>query len=402
LKIACFDPFSGASGDMILGALVDAGLSARALRRELASLGVEGYTLSARKVDRSGLGATKVSVRLKPHGHGHDHGHGHHHPHRRLPDILRIIGRSGLPKADRERAAAVFQRLAEAEAHVHRTSVDEIHFHEVGAVDAIVDIVGAVVGLRLLGVERVHSGPLRTGTGFVDCAHGRLPLPAPATAALLKGFPAVDTEIEGELTTPTGAALLTTLADAFGPRPPMTVEAVGYGAGSAVREAPPNLLRVFIGQVAPEPAEEADDVVVLEANLDDLSPEIAGYAVEKLLAAGALDAFLVPAYMKKNRPGVVLTAIAEPGSAPALEEFILAETSTFGVRRTAAARRKLHREWADVSTPHGKVRVKVGRSGGKVVHAAPEFEDCRAAAERRGVPLKSVYQAALDAFHKSR
>jgi len=390
LKIAYFDPFSGASGDMILGALVDAGLSVRTLRRELGKLSLEGYSLGSRKVERGGFAATKITVKLKK----ADHDHGHRH----LPDILRIIRRSGLPKADKEKASAVFQRLAEAEARVHACGVDEIHFHEVGAVDAIVDVVGSVVGLRLLGVDRVESGPLRTGTGFVDCAHGRLPLPAPATAELLKGFPSIGTDLDGELTTPTGAALLTTLADAFGPRPAMAVAAIGQGAGSRERESVPNLLRLFIGDAAA--SDEADEVMVIEANIDDLSPEITGHVVERLLDAGALDAFLTPVHMKKNRPGAVLTAIAEPAAAAAIEDLIFAETSTFGLRRTLASRRKLSRTWAKVRTKHGTIRIKLGRLGTKLVQAAPEYEDCRRAAARRGVPLREVYQAALDAFRR--
>ncbi len=397
MKIAYFDPFSGASGDMILGALVDAGVSTRTLRGELRKLPLDGFSISARRVQRGSLAASKVTVRAKPAGHGHHH----HHPHRRLPDILHIIDRAGLPDGDKARASAVFRRLAAAEAAVHGCGLDEIHFHEVGAVDAIVDIVGAVVGLRLLGVERVESGPLRTGTGFVDCAHGRLPLPAPATAALLEGVPSVGTEVEGELTTPTGAALLTTLAEAFGPRPPMAVEAVGYGAGDAERESPPNLLRLFVGEaVEAEPGDEADQVVVLEANLDDLSPEIAGHVVERLFDAGVRDAFLSPVQMKKCRPGFLLTVLVDPVAAAATEELILTETTSFGVRRTLATRRKLRREWAKVRTKHGTARIKLGYLGDRLVQAAPEYEDCRGIANRRGLPLKTVYEAALDAFRR--
>lgn len=400
MKIAYFDPFSGASGDMVLGALVDAGVSTHILRKELRKLGLDGFSLSSRRIQRTGLAASKVTVKAKRPGHGR---HGHHHPHRHLPDILHIIDHADLPDADKAKASAVFHRLAEAEAAVHGCAPDEIHFHEVGAIDAVVDIVGAVVGLRLLGVERVESGPLRTGTGFVDCAHGRLPLPAPATAALLRGVPSVGTEVEGELTTPTGAALLTTLAEAFGPRPPMAVEAVGYGAGDAERESPPNLLRLFVGEALAEgeASEEADQVVVLEANLDDLSPEIAGHVLERLLDAGALDAFLTPVQMKKCRPGFLLTALVDPAAAAAAEELILIETTSFGVRRTMASRRKLRRAWAEVETEHGAVRIKLGYLGVRLVQAAPEYEDCRAIAHRRGLPLKAVYQAALDAFHQS-
>jgi uncharacterized protein (TIGR00299 family) protein len=388
VKIAYFDPFAGASGDMVLGALIDAGLSARRLRQELASLPIGAWSLSARKVERHGLAATKATVRDR----GHDHAHRH------LADILRILKRSKLPRADRDRAAAVFQRLAEAEARVHRCSVDEIHFHEVGAIDAIVDIVGAVVGLRLLGIGRVVSGPIRTGTGTVQCAHGRLPVPAPATAALLEGFPSVGTDIVGECTTPTGAALLTTLAESFGPRPSMTVDTVGYGAGGRHGETVPNLLRVFVGEAAPEA--EADEMTMLEANLDDVSAEITGHVMDRLFAAGALDAWLTPAHMKKNRVGMVLTVIATPRDAPVLEELMLTETTTFGVRRSQVARRKLARERVTVKTTFGEVRIKIGRLGRREVQAAPEYEDCRAIADRRGIPLKTVYQAALHAFGK--
>ena len=392
MKIAYFDPFSGASGDMILGALVDAGVSSRVLRQELRRLRIDGFSISARRVERGGLGAIKVTVRAKSGDHGHRH----------LADILDVLAKADLPEGDRAKASAVFQRLAEAEARVHGCGVEEIHFHEVGAVDAIVDIVGAVVGLRLLGVERVECGPIRTGTGFVECAHGRLPLPAPATAALLEGVPSIGTDVEGELTTPTGAALLTTLADAFGPRPPMSVAAVGYGAGDARRENPPNLLRVFVGEAAAEgeATATADQVVVLEANLDDLSPEIAGHVMERLFDAGVLDAFLTPIQMKKSRPGFLLTVLVDPVASGATEELILTETSTFGIRRTIASRRKLRREWAEVSTGHGKVRIKLGYLGDRLVQSAPEYEDCRAIAARRGLPLKAVYEAALDAFRR--
>jgi len=398
LKIGYFDPFSGASGDMMLGAIVDAGLPLKTLREELKKLPVGDYTLTAQKTQRGGIAATKVNIKVKTRAHSRDD----EHPHSNLPAILDLIEHSALPDDDRRQAAAVFQRLAEAEGRVHGVPPEKIHFHEVGAVDAIVDIVGSVVGVRLLGIERLVCGPVRTGMGFVTSAHGRMPIPAPATAELLKGVPTVGTDVEGELTTPTGAALLTTLCDAFGPRPLMTVAAIGYGAGTATRETPPNVLRLFVGEVISEEeeAEERDEVLVIEANLDDLSPEIIGYVLDRLLAAGALDAFLIPVHMKKNRPGVLLQAIVEPGSAAAIEEIILTETSTFGLRRTRATRRKLHRESADVTTRFGKIRVKLGRLGRKLLHAAPEYEDCRRAAAEFSVPIKAVYDAALDAFRR--
>jgi len=398
VKIAYFDPFSGASGDMFLGALVDAGLPLKALREELRKLPLEGYSLAAAKTQRGGIAATKVNVKVKSRAHAHDDAH----PHANLPEILDLIAHSTLPDEDKAQASAVFQRLADAEGRVHGCPPERIHFHEVGAVDAIVDIVGSVVGLRLLAVERVVSGPIRTGMGFVTCAHGRLPVPAPATAELIKGFPTVGTDVEGELTTPTGAALLTTLADAFGPRPLMTVSAVGYGAGTATRETPPNVLRLFLGEVATdaEAAEESDEVLIIEANLDDITGEIIGYVLDRLFAAGALDAFLIPIHMKKNRPGVILQAIVEPANAPAIEQIILTETSTFGIRRTRASRRKLRRESVEVETRYGKIRVKVGHMGTALVHAAPEYEDCRRAAADAAIPLKHVYDAALDAFRR--
>jgi len=398
VRIAYFDPFSGASGDMMLGALVHAGLPLNTLRAELKKLAVADYALTATQVQRGGITATKVEVKPKRRPRAADHEHRHHN----LPEILHVIEHSRLPESDKRQAGAVFQRLADAEGRVHGCPPEKIHFHEVGAVDAIVDIVGSVVGLRLLGIERVVCGPIRTGMGFVTCAHGRLPVPAPATAELIKGFPTVGTDVEGELTTPTGAALLTTLADAFGPRPLMTVTAVGYGAGTATRETPPNVLRLFVGDVATEAeaTEESDEVLVIEANLDDITGEIIGYVLDRLFAAGALDAFLIPIHMKKNRPGVILQAIVEPGNAPAIEQIILTETSTFGIRRTRASRRKLRRESVDVETRYGKVRVKVGHMGKNLVHAAPEYEDCRRAAAEAGVPLKHVYDAALDAFRR--
>lgn len=389
MTIAWFDPFSGASGDMVVGALLDCGLSVRKLRQELGTLPLEGYSLSARKVERNGIAATKLNVRVKK-AQGRR---------RHLPDILRILRRSGLPRGDAASAEAVFRRLAEAEARVHRCALEEVHFHEVGAVDAIVDIVGAVVALRLLGVEKAISGPVRTGTGSVACDHGVLPVPAPATAELLRGVPSVGTEIQGELTTPTGAALLTTLAEEFGPRPAMAVRSVGYGAGSAERDELPNLLRVFVGEALG--AEETDTVEVMEANLDDLSGEVAGHVLERALGAGALDAYIVPVHMKKNRPGMVLTLIAEPAAAPRLAELLLRETTTFGVRRHGAARRKLRREWASVRTRFGEVRVKLGYLGKRLVQASPEYEDCRRAADRHHKPLKTVYEAAVEAFRRS-
>ncbi|MCP4251638.1 MAG: nickel pincer cofactor biosynthesis protein LarC [bacterium] len=384
MTVAYFDCFSGASGDMILGALIDAGADVEHIGRQLAGLSVAGCSVSAEKVVKQGLSATQVTVP----GESADSA-----PHRHLATIRKIIEDGGLSEQVRARAIAVFERLAEAEAAVHGCSVEEVHFHEVGAVDAIADIVGAMVALDDLGVERVVCSPLVVGSGTVRCAHGELPIPAPATANLLRGVPLADCDEPGELTTPTGAAILTTLADAYGPPPAMSIERIGYGAGRREGRNRPNLLRVMLG--TPVATLETDEIVVLEANLDDASPEVVGYCVERLLEAGALDAYLVPIYMKKSRPAVVLTALAEPGRVAEMERIIFAETTTLGVRRHLARRTKLPRTLERVETPYGPIGVKIGRQGDEVVTTAPEYEDCRAAAKHHGVPLRVVMDAAL-------
>ena len=380
---------------MTLGALLACGADENEFREKLAKLAVPGYHLyiSRRKVE--GLMATDVDVALVE----KDQGHGRH-----LSDIEAIYRDSDLSAAVRERALAIFTRLAEAEAKVHGTTPDKIHFHEVGAVDAIVDITGTCILLEMLGVEAVCSAPLPMSRGFVDCQHGRMPLPAPATVELLLGLPTYPVTVSGELVTPTGAAIVATLSEGrVGEPPAMTPRAVGYGAGKKDFGAPfPNLLRILIGEAQDvqlaSSATLADGtptkVVVLETNLDDVPGETVGYVQEKLLAAGALDVFFVPIQMKKNRPGTLLTVIAAPEDAEALSGILFAETGTFGVRRTSAQRQCLERTWETVDTAFGPVRVKVGRRDGREVTAAPEFEDCRAAAEARGVTLREVYRAA--------
>jgi len=386
--IAYLDCFSGLSGDMLLGALVDAGLSLDELRADLSHLSLPGYEISAERVSKRGISGTRVSVRAEA-----------SHEHRGLSDITAIIARAELPREVAARAVAVFTRLAEAEAAVHGHSVEEVHFHEVGAVDAIVDIVGALCGLRRLNVGKLYVSPLPLGGGWVDSAHGRLPVPAPATSLLLKGVPTYGGPVEAELVTPTGAAIVATLADGFGSMPPMTLRAVGWGAGAA--DLPhPNLVRLFLGDAAEQPGRQY--LVMLETNVDDMNPEFFDHVMERLFTAGALDVFYTPILMKKSRPAVLVSVLADPERADQLADILFRETSTFGVRRREVLRQCLDREWREVDTPYGTVRVKIGLLDGEEVSAAPEYEDCRRLAGERGVPVMEVYQAAQAAFRSLR
>jgi len=373
---------------MILGALVAAGLDSDVLRRELAKLKLTGYELDIRPIKKQGFAAVKVDVKLTAQS-------GHRHLHH----IVKIIDDANLAPSVKDRAKRVFTRLAEAEAAVHGSSVEKVHFHEVGAVDAIIDIVGAAIGLELLRVERVISSPIPVGSGTVKCEHGVMPVPAPGTAELLKGFPIAPSDEVGELTTPTGAAILTTLAGEFGPLPAMTIQHCGYGAGNREGQTRPNLLRLFIGSVGPT-HDEADQVVVLETNLDDTTGQQIGHAMEALFAAGALDVFTVPIAMKKNRPGVLLSVIAPMDRADACEEVLFSQTSTFGVRHTACKRTKLHRETRRVATRYGSIRIKVGSRGGRAVIASPEYDDCVEVAGRMGIPLRDVMFEAQRAWQE--
>ena len=394
MNILYIDAFSGISGDMFLGALVDAGLAEADLRAALATLPIEGYELEVRREKRGSLAATRVEVKLDAKAK---------QPHRHLSDIETILG-----AGNGARALEVFRRLAEAEARVHGTTAQEVHFHEVGAVDAIVDIFGVCAGLEILGVERVVSSGLPMGSGHVDAAHGRLPVPAPAVVELMKGVPIRPCDEVGELVTPTGAALAVTLADAFGPMPAMVVEKVGYGAGARESGRVPNVLRVILGQAAGPAsplatpwqgadAAEIDTVWLVEANLDDATGQTVGAATKALFEAGAVDVWVTAATMKKGRPGMVLSCLAPEGLVGAVEEAFFRETPTFGVRRSAVVRSKLAREHVEVETRFGRVRVKVGRRGGRVVTASPEYEDCRRLAAERGAALREVYGAALEA-----
>ena len=383
MKTAYFDCYSGASGDMTVAALLDAGLSFDGLRDGLASLGLDGYSLRTEKVMRAGFAATKFCVDVE---------HSHDHPHRHLHHITDMIASSGLPEPVREQAIAVFNRLAQAEAAVHGSSIEKVHFHEVGAVDSIIDIAGACLGLHLLGIERIVSAPLRTGTGTVECAHGTLPVPAPATARLMVGFPVQPTDLDGELTTPTGAAILTTLADAFGTMPAMTVEALGLGAGTADRERRANILRVFIGETALRAG--CDAVYRVETNIDDMSPEMFTHLGGRLLQAGALDYYYCPVQMKKSRPGVVINVLVSPDRLAAVEGVLYRHTTTFGLRRTVLERSCLKRCTVNVATSFGPIQVKLGYLDGEVIRRSPEYECCRRAAEQHGVPVIEVFEAA--------
>jgi hypothetical protein len=385
--IAYLDCCSGISGNMLLGALIDAGLSLDDLRADLSRLPLQGYELKAERVTKGGIAATHLEVAADQ-----------EHAHRGLDDILQIISQSGLPKEVTDPARRIFTRLAEAEARVHDQPVDQVHFHEVGAVDAIVDVVGACCGLHRLGVSEVYASAVPLGGGWVETAHGRLPVPAPATVELLKGVPAYGGPVLTELVTPTGAAILTTLSRSYGQLPPMIVRSVGSGAGT--KDLPhPNVLRVFIGEMAAELLEER--LVALETNLDDMNPEFFDYLMDRLFAAGALDVFYTAILMKKSRPATLVTVLTEVASASALREVIFRETTTLGVRAYEVSRLCLEREWREVNTEFGPVRVKVGLVGSDIVTAAPEYEDCRRLARESGTPVKTVYQAAQSAFERS-
>jgi uncharacterized protein (TIGR00299 family) protein len=382
MKIAYFDCIAGASGDMILGALLDAGLPEATLRARLADLRLDGFDLRCQQVLKNGFSATKVDVLVAEDV-----------PARHLPEIEAIVLESDLSPAIQEQALAIFRRLGEVEANIHGTTLDQVHLHELGAVDTIVDVAGALAGLDALGVEEIYASPLPMGRGFVRGAHGLIPLPAPATVALLEGVPVVGSDLEVELVTPTGAALLSSLASGFGPIPAMTLTATGYGAGG--RDLPiPNVLRLLLGEQAAPNDAVTETLAMLETNVDDLNPEIYDYVMARLFEAGALDVFLSPIQMKKNRPATLLRLICQPDGVDELMAILFAETSTLGVRQQLVTRHCLAREIHTVETPYGAVRVKVARWGEGQVKAAPEYDDCRRLAESNGVPLREVYRAA--------
>lgn len=389
MTVAYFDCFSGAGGDMIVGALVDAGADAEALKASLAALGELPFDVDFQTVNRGGMAGTKFNVTV----------HDEQHEHRRLGDILELIAKAHLPGRAADRASEIFTRLARAEAKVHGVDPEQVHFHEVGAVDGIVDIVGAALAMEQLDIDRVLCSPIPVGSGTVTCQHGKLPLPAPATAQLLVGAPTYQTGFDGEMTTPTAAAVLTTLSESFGPVPQMEVTSVGYGAGSRQDTPLPNLLRVILGQQGDQG--QVDSVVELSANIDDCTGEIIGATIEKLLAAGCLDAWAAPIVMKKSRPAWTLSAMCSPADAQTAEQIIFTETTTLGIRHRRCTRSTLMRRQQTVETPYGPIRIKIGLSGSREVTACPEFSECLAAAEAHHVPVKEVVAAAVETYRRN-
>jgi pyridinium-3,5-bisthiocarboxylic acid mononucleotide nickel chelatase len=454
MRIAYLDCFSGMSGDMFLGALVDAGVPPRLLEETVAALDV-GARLEISRVTRSGITATKVDVyshgekdlprevyweqRERSERHPHDHYHEHHHhgedhgheheavalrehnftqepsragvpaPHehahgRGLKEIRGIIAKAAISETARQTAIAVFEALGEAEAKIHSSDIEEVHFHEVGAVDALVDIVCAAVGAEALAVDEIICSPLNVGGGTVNCAHGTFPVPAPATLELLKHAPVYSSGIQAELVTPTGAAIVKTLAKRFSSFPEMTVEKIGYGAGTRDFPGHANVVRLTIGEEQPTLAVNTSQqtITVLEANIDDLNPQVFGYVMDRLLEEGTLDAFGMPVQMKKNRPGMLLTVLCRPEDAAKLTQLIFTETTTLGVRRREERRQTLARNWVTVATRWGDVRLKVASMNGTITNYAPEYEDCRRIAAEHHLPLKNVMQEALQAYLQGR
>ncbi len=387
-RVAYFDCFSGVSGDMALGALLACGIAPEQLQKALSGLDIGAWSLEVEPVSRHGIGALHVVLKAPQ-----DPSHGRH-----LHHIEEIISQAALPSKVQEAAIAVFRNLAQAEAHIHQTDIQSLHFHEVGAVDAILDIVGTCLLLEQLGVDQVVASPLPMGRGFVDCMHGRIPLPAPAVVELTKGIPTYGVDVEAELVTPTGAALLTTLATNFGPQPLMRVTASGYGAGT--RELPdrPNLLRVLIGEVE-EPRGET--IAVVETNIDDLSPQFYESVMERLFTAGALDVYTQPILMKKNRPAVLLTVLCPPELVDRMASLLFEQTTTLGVRTCNVQRRCMARDWVQVDTIYGKIRVKVARWGNAVAKAMPEYDDVKKAADACAAPVARVWEAAMAAYWKA-
>jgi uncharacterized protein (TIGR00299 family) protein len=419
-RVLYFDCFSGISGDMVLGAFLDAGLPLDELKQALGSLAVSGYDVSAERVLRAGVSATKFTVdehgaqhhhshehleHLEHHEHSehhehpdHEHDHKHHggHPNRTLPEIFGLIDTSALSIAGRKRARELFQRLAEAEASIHQTPVEQVHLHEVGALDSIIDIVGAVFALEWAAADHIVCSPLNLGGGMVQSAHGLFPVPAPATLKLLGDAPVYSGAVQKELVTPTGALIATSYATQFGTIPPLTIERVGYGAGTRENPGTPNVLRILIGRAADRPP--ADRVAVIECEIDDMNPQLFGSAMERLYAAGALEVFYVPVQMKKNRPGTLLTVVAPPELRSILSDIVFRETTTIGLRHYEVEREVLQREIVPVETPLGLVRFKLAWREGRVINAVPEFEDCAALAKARNMSVKDVQAIALQAY----
>ena len=392
MKQAYLDCFSGISGDMFVGALLDVGLPLERLLAELKKIPLGSYEFERTRALRGHLVGTRVEIRVPG-----------KQPHRKLRDIEALIADSGLSTGVKEQTLKVFSRLAQAEGKLHNMPPEQVHFHEVGAVDAILDIVGTCIGLELLDISHLTCSPVNVGSGCVQAAHGTLPVPAPASLELLKDLPIYSSGVDGELVTPTGAALISTLATGFGPIPPMRVERIGYGAGAREIPGHPNLARLLLGESA-EPVRvrdgaPGDEVVsVIEANVDDMSPQLYGYFIDQALAAGALDVTCTPIQMKKDRPGILLSVLCTPEKGDALAQMLFEQTTTIGVRIYEARRKILERELVSIQTPYGTVKVKVAKRDGKVLNVAPEYEDCRRLASEKGVPLKQVMIAAQASY----
>jgi pyridinium-3,5-bisthiocarboxylic acid mononucleotide nickel chelatase len=386
MKTLYFDCFAGASGDMILGALVGAGVDPRALIDQLKLLNVGGWEIVFERVDRSGLSATYAKVKTE-----------HEHAHRHLSDILQIIYESGLNQQVKDRAALIFSKLAEAEAHIHNLPVEKIHFHEVGALDAILDVCGAAIGFDLLRIEHFVSSPLRVGFGMMDMAHGRFPIPPPAVAELLKGKPIYAGEIEGEFVTPTGAAIIVSVCDRFEQLPQIQLTATGYGAGSRDPKGFPNALRVLVGESERTDAEADERLLMIETNIDDMSPQLFGHVMDRAFEFGARDCYFTSVQMKKNRPGMLLSILCRPNEREKFLQLLFAETTTIGARSYEVERRALPRQTVRVQTKFGAIDVKVVHSNGDV-RAMPEFEQCRGVALESGVALREVQDAARAAY----
>ncbi len=418
MKILYFDCFAGAAGDMILGALLDAGLPFDELKRALGSLAVDGWDVSVDRVVKTGITAAKFRVhehvhpgagnrpfdklRAAPSGvEGRDPGAGHHHPHHHLKHIFAAIERSALSETGRAKAIKMFRRLGEAEAAIHGTTLEKVHLHEVGALDSIIDIVGAVFALEWFNADRIVVSPMNVGGGMVKSAHGVFPVPAPATVALLRDAPVYSSGIQAELLTPTGALILTEYASAFGPLPPMTIERVGYGAGDRELKETPNVVRVLVGQAVDTPDGSPISpmkVVVLECEIDDMNPQIFGALMDQLYAAGALEVFYSAVQMKKNRPGTLMTIVAKPEQRETMTDIVFRESTTIGVRYQELSRECLDREMVTVATPLGPVRFKVARRHGRVLNAQPEFDDLAKLSQERGIPIKDLQALAHKAW----
>jgi uncharacterized protein (TIGR00299 family) protein len=382
LRAAYFDCYSGISGDMILGALVDLGVDPGKIRKALKTLDLKGYKLKTSRVQRGLIAGTKVQVRLTKSSH---------HPARKYSDIKKLIADSDLSSTAKKNSLEIFKRIAQVEAAIHDTTMEKIHFHEIGAVDSIVDIVGGVVAIESLKLDKIYASPLNVGEGFVQCAHGCLPVPAPATLKLLQGIPVFSNGIKKELTTPTGAAMIGFYADKFGSLPAMKIVGDGYGAGDHIIAEMPNMLRVVLGEIS---AESDEELVLIETNIDDMNPEFYEGTMESLFKAGALDVYLTPIIMKKSRPANKISVLSSETDRQAMTEILLHETSSFGVRYFRIGRTVLEREMKTVNISWGSVRIKIGKFNGKVIQISPEYEDCKKIAYKEKVPVKQVYEEA--------